>query len=433
MANLTTNPRLGELQPKIIVNDTSEDSARNGLITGRIVLKYEACKSLFTRKKVERTADLLVPLKLSIGFHGDFETRTSYDDGYYIKYRKHNLFTTFFRLQDAPFRAQAGQEYNFPFAVTAPALTRHNETMPPSFKARLESELHNVRVSIEYHLSVIVETPGIKLKIGACAPMLLDREIAQPPAPRPRDLRPQYFQREAEVNSATTQAIARGPYYGTIMGHISTHALRPHLPSKKFVFDIHCQTPKKYIYPGQHLNFRVSIRCNKSKTTVRNLPLTELDSFKASLVAITEFESMNNPLRRRQHLCEETLAQKLRVASPKFEAMGDDHGWSSTLVKAEPLGKHTSSFQFGDVYDFGKISRRYVIRIQMRFKVGWQTVCVHQDWPVIMSPEPHDAVVAPGRMAREVSLVNGSVALPTYDEATQHDALPEYRRFALIE
>lgn len=388
-----SNAKLGRLTAQVVVDgDFRIHYGPADKVDGKILLSYKPHGILLGSNAL--TADLFGPLRI----HGILRSKVR------IKVRRGDthrlptdhskvLFDYVFEIYVGSLKAQIGDQFSYPFSINFPqdvkdiyagdgyaemmsnGQSRH--LLPLTCSMHFVDHPDVVDVGVYHQIGVQVSMPGINIRSD------VPQGNEQPPI-------------RLELPHPTRELIERGKTMFVQQGGVQNEYLLPeeerpqgfkqkakavftssHFPA--FVMDVQCAY-QQYIYPGQQLEFDVVLRRNENKSTSASFPETTLESFHVDLQAYTIVDVSGRLIGSPQCIDRRTV-QNLVGRTKLSKQLDKEKDYSVTII-TNPVMQNVSSFAHH------KLSRQYLLRISMQFRLARESVKVKKECPVILLPEP---------------------------------------------
>lgn len=371
--------KLGTLAARVSVDRGNQAHyGVDDIITGKIILTYLPYKSLFKKNTV--TADYFGPLKLEATLRGKvaIKVKRSRDTVISSDYGT-RLFMQHFEVFNGSFKAEIGQNYEFPFSALFPA-SIGGYPIPPSFSIYFSDYPDRVDAAVRYRLGAKVTTPGIKVETSS--PDYNPEPQVRFDLPRPPQaifgMSGNILEQRAYVQSKKLLPEAERPsgMKQSLKAAFSSSSF------PRFVANITC-TSIVHACPGLRPRFSLAVRRVDGETTAPFFPDVDLISFGVNLIAHTTVDTserlMASGICFESHTAQKLMPSRNAISFPVILSKANDY---SVDVEMDPFGMHPSSFAHP------KIARKYLLEIKARLSIADSSVSFNKQFPIEMLPPP---------------------------------------------
>lgn len=381
--------KLGTLAARVVIDRGRRPHyGPEDIITGKFIVSYQPYKSTF-RKNVT-TADYFGPLKLEATLRGKVRVKIkrSRDTVISSDYGT-RLFMQHFEVFNGSFKAEVGQDFEFPFAVPFPASIGGSPT-PPSFSIYFSDYPDRVDAAVVYRLGVKIDTPGIKVETSTPDFNPEPEVMYDLPVQSTIDVSGSTLRQKIVIQNKHLLPEAERP--SGLKQNLKAAFSSSSFPI--FAANITC-THGIHAYSGHRPRFHFAVRVIESETTAMTYPAVILDSFKITLVAHTEVDTSERVMAS-SSCYDSRTAQKLSPVHsdtdlPATLSKANDY---SVEVEMEPFAGHPSSFTHP------KISRKYHIEIKGELRIAESSVVFRKQYPVQFLPSPARSGNAPSYLSQ---------------------------------
>jgi hypothetical protein len=383
----------------------------NDPVSGKVILRF---KSLGPK-------ELFAPLRLKVTLQGWMqlhvaENRTSHA---YIFINERRKLCTTTEVFNGSIRAMLGEPQGFPFEIHFPPCTESwpNETLPPSFHARIEVTAprqygrHQGEATVEYSLHAQAETPGID-SVNQNSTHVITYQHRRPLPEFDLGLDSGEFSQT--MTAQTYNLLPESERPSSLLAR--TAATLKSVTKPTYAFTASCSGVPTALALGQKLCFAVRIRNDAANTTATVVPDITVKS-KVDIIAQTTVWATD----------------KNRGDSPRL--VSTKPALSLTMVKQEPSGPFRKQDDYTKTLTFDivpeslpcsfttlKLTRSYRLYIELTFDVAGQSLSMEKEFkfqiipPPLFGPPPEDARVVADQAEAGPSYRAPEETLPAYNE-----------------